>query len=330
MVDRRKFKGTSIYKILQHTIISELDELKDYVTEISSDLKLKQEKLEQDFNKAIEDASDEEQQEIHFFYEDDINKYFKTFPVYTYNPILLTLYGFFENWLKKLCDFDNRRGFSQVKVSDLAGNNYIEKSRRYLNLIAEIDLNRTETQWQKIIEIQKIRNCIAHNDSNIIRNKSVSVEKQELFKILKDDKRIKLDLKKGDFYIQDKEFILEVITLFKDYLTNVTTELSTRKVVARNTTMPFNNVGWGQEKTEELLKSIISGIEMLDMNETRTDEFKDSDLKFNLRGHFKSMAWNVTKLYAFFCDGSWDTKDAEIVVSKKNEGLTELKKIYNG
>ncbi|MDB5284135.1 MAG: hypothetical protein JWO06_3210, partial [Bacteroidota bacterium] len=149
-----------------------------------------------------------------------------------------------------------------------------------------------------------------------------------LFRVLKNDQRIKLDSKNGDFYIQDKDFILDVIVLFEQYLSHITAELSTSKVVARNTTMPYNNIGWGQEKTEMLLKDIIAGIEMLDTNETPNNEFHDSDLKFNLRGHFKRMAWDATKLYAFFCDGIWDTKDPEMVITKKQKGLLELKQLY--
>ena len=328
MTDRRQFKATSIYVILQNIIDTELSDIEKYIDEVSNDLSAKQRKVDKDYEVAVSQVESEDSAHVHSFFEDDIHKYHKILPIYTFNPTILMLYGFFENWLKKLCDYHHRRKFSEIKVSDLAGNNYIEKSRKYLNLVADIDLSGVEKEWQQIIFIQKIRNCIAHNNSNLLTNKNVEIEKQELFKFVKSDNRFNLDEEQGYFFIQDKDFLKEVIKLFKLYLSNITSQLSKRKVYARNTSMPYDNTSWGQEKTERLLKDVIHGLDLLDLNEKRTDEFKDTDLKFNLRGHFSTMAWNLTKLYSFFCDGDWEVKDRDIICKKREEGLEELKKIY--
>jgi hypothetical protein len=326
MKNRRKFKEASIYTILQEIVDRELNDFENYVNEISSDLLAKQEKFETNFSEALNASSDEIDADTYF--EDDPRKYFKVLPMYTYNPSLLVLYGFFENWLKELCKFHHERKFSQIKVSDLAGSNYIEKSRRYLILVAEINLNSVDKEWQQIQAIQKIRNCIAHNNSNVITNKNVPIEKQDLYKLLDNDERIHLDNKQGDFYIKDKKFILEVIDLFRFYLKKLTIELSKPKVHARNTSMPYDNTFWGQEKTERLLKDVIQGLKLMDLNETRTDEFKDTDLKFNLRGQFASMAFNLTKLYSFFCDSDWDVAHSTLIAKKGEDGLKELKRLY--
>lgn len=327
-MDRRQFKATSIYFILQDIIDTELNDIEKYINEVSDDLTQKQKTVNNDFEVAMNDAEDEDFEKINLYFEDDIHKFHKILPIYTFNPTLLMLYGLFETWLKKLCDYHHKRKFSNIKVNDLAGNNYIEKSRRYLNLVADIDMTNSETDWQKIVIAQKIRNCIAHNNSNIITNKQVEIEKQELYKIIKTDGRFYFDEKQGNFYIQDKEYLFEIIKLFKSYLTNITVQLSKRKVYARNTSMPYDNTSWGQEKTESLLKDVIHGLKLLDLNEERTDEFKDSDLKHNLRGHFGSMAWNLTKLYSFFCDGEWEVKDRDKICNERENGLEELKKIY--
>jgi hypothetical protein len=328
MIDRRKFKATSIYVILQDIIDTELNDIEKYIEEVAGELLEKQKKVDKDYEAAIKQTQSEDGFYVNSFFEDDIHKYHRILPIYTFNPTLLMLYGLFENWLKKLCDYHHRRKFSEIKVNDLAGNNYIEKSRKYLNLVADIDLSSVERVWQQIAFIQKVRNCIAHNNSNLITNKNAPIEKQELFNYIKSDTRFYLDEKQGNFFIQDKEVLKETIHLFKQYLSTITSQLSKKNVYVRNTSMPFDNTSWGQEKTETLLKDVIHGLELLDLNDKRTDEFKDTDLKFNLRGHFASMAWNLTKLYSFFCDGDWEVKDRDLICNKREEGLEDLKKIY--
>ena len=328
MIDNREFKGTSIFLIFQNLIEMELKEFEDFLNETSEELKTKQKKLEKDYEQANKEAEVDLEHNVYSFFEDDIHKYFKVFPIYTYNPLLLSLYGQFESWLKKLCDLDSRKEFSNVKVADLAGVNYIEKSRRYLKLVAEIDLEDTMLEWHKITLLQKIRNCIAHNNSNIIKNKSIPVEKQELYNTLVDDARIEFNKDNGDFYIKEKEYLLEAIALVRKYLLNVISKVKVRKVIAKNISMPYDNTIWGQEKTETLLKQIISSLNLLDKNEIRTDEFKDSDLKANIRSTFESMAFNLTKLYSFFASGNWQVIDQKYIVEEREKGLQRIKKLY--
>lgn len=328
MIDKRKFKSVSIFKVFKDLIEFELKEIEGYLNEISTDLIEKQQRLEEDYKNANAQVEDESEFNPDFFFDDEIYKYFKVFPVYTFNPLLLTLYGQFETWLKKLCDLDHRKGFSKVKVSDLAGNNYIDKSRKYLELIAEVNVSTSDPTWIRITEIQKIRNCIAHNNSSIRRNKQISIEKQELYSVLLNDNRIELDKEKGDFYIKDKEFLFEVISLIKKYLFDLIENLQLRKVVAKNTTMPFDNATWGQEKTESLLQEVILSLNSLDENATRKDEFKDTDLKSNLRGTFESMIFNLTKLYSFFSNGKWDIVDQKYIVEERQKGLDKIKGLY--
>ncbi|TDO28145.1 hypothetical protein [Sediminibacterium goheungense] len=328
MVDRRKFKGTSIFRVFKNLIELELREIEDYLNEISTDLADKQQRLDEDYKNANAQVQDDPEFDPHFFFEDDLHKYFKVFPVYTFNPLLLTLYGQFETWLKKLCDLDHRKGFSKVKVSDLAGSNYIEKSRKYMELIAEVSVSATDKNWIRITEIQKIRNCIAHNNSNIVKNRQIAIEKQELYNILLNDSRFNFNKERGDFYIKDKEFLFEVINLMKLYLFDLIEQLQIRKVIAKNTTMPFDNAIWGQEKTETLLKQVISSLDLFDKNEIRTDESKDTDLKASIRGTFESMTFNLTKLYSFFSSGKWDVVDQKYIVDERENGLKKLKGIY--
>jgi hypothetical protein len=329
MIDRRAYKGTSIFLVFQQLINSELKQYEEFINEVSTDLLYKQRNLERDYEKASKEI-EQEDEDPHQFFEDDIHKYFKVFPVYTYSPMLLSLYGQLENWLKKLCELDSRKGFSKVQVNDLAGNNYIEKSRRYLTLVSEIDLSDVEADWRRIIEIQKIRNLIAHNNSNIVKNRSVSIEKHELYNVLSNDNRIEFDRGKGSFYIKDKEFLFDVIAVIGKYLAAVIDKLKMRQVFAKNTSMPCDNADWGLEKSEDMLTSIISIFDLLDRNDQIGNGIKEPGVTSNIKGSLVDLTYQATKIYSFFCNGNWGPSDRDLIVKERREGLAKLKKIYRG
>lgn len=327
-MDRRIFKGTSIYAAFEHLIESELEDFIKYIDEIDNELKRKQKDLENRYEEVNKEIDSEEQEDVYAFFEDDIQKYFRTFPVYTFNPLLLTIYGQFELWFKKLCELDSRTGLSKVKVSDLHGNNYIEKSRKYLTLVAGLELDPNTSDWKKIVEIQQIRNLIAHNASSISTDKQNQIKSHLLFKTLSNDPRIEFEPEHGDFYIKEKEFLLDTIKLMKKYLFDIIACLKGRKVIARNLVMPYNNETWGQEKTESLLMSIVQVLNEVDSFEQRTDNFRESDFTYNLRGTMSSMASDITKLYAFFLNGKWEATDRDIIVNERKKGIKRLKDLY--
>jgi hypothetical protein len=328
MIDRRIYKRTSMFVVFRQLVETELKDLEDYIDEISHDLIEKQQTLTNNYEKANKEVVESEDFDVHSFFENDIDKYFRVFPIYSYNPLLLTIYGQFENWLKRLCELDRSKGLSKIQVTDLAGNNLIEKSRRYLELVAELTLDEKDSTWLRITEIQKIRNLIAHNNASIKKN-GRNIKNHELYKILSEDKRITFNEQHGDFYIRDKELLIEVIQLVKKYLFAVIDKLRLRKVVAKNDTLPYDNQAWGVEKTEGLLKSVIAGLKLLDASAARTDEFKEGDLQHNMRGTLRTMAYDLTKLFAFFTSGEWSVRDVDLIVNDKENGLSEVKKIYN-
>ena len=330
MIDRRIFKGETIFQMSSRKIQFELNNIKTFIEEISDYIIDKKREIESEYDKVLNDiqSEDESEPDPAFYFDDEIYKYNEIFPKHHFNPLLLSIYGLFENWLKRLCDIDSRRGFSNVKVSDLAGGSYIEKSRKYLKIVAELNLEETEKVWQKIKTIQKVRNAIAHNDSNIKTDKSKELSKQDLFPILMKDKRIILNKNTGSFYIAEKSYLFEVIDLISKYLDFVIKNLASRKVVAKNTTMPYNNDGWGQEKTENIIDDLIKCLNIIDEFEARKDLNRESDLTTNIKGKVASMLWDATKVYSFFCDGNWDVNDREIIINERNKGFEKIKKIY--
>ena len=324
-IDRRQFKGTSIFAIVKEQIKMQFNEFKEFVNEVSSDLEKKVKKVDADY-KALSE-SDPESEYLDLLI-DDYKKYQEMHSTFLYNPMLLSIYGYFENWLKKICDYDHRKGFSKITVSDLAGANYIEKSRTYLEKVAGISFDNLEDDWSRIKRIQNYRNMITHNSSNVRRNPSKPVTEQKFFQQLKSEEYIYLNEQFGDFYIEDKRFILEVIEITQRCLFEVIDKVKQIKVKAKNTTLQYDMGSWGIEKTEILLKEVIAGLEILDNYEERDDERRLEDTLHNIRNLIGGMSWNLTKLFSFFTNGKWEVKDKDLIINEREEGLKKLKKYY--
>lgn len=322
MIDRRMFKGMNLMRFALQSIQLELNSLDNYIDETAASIELKQRELEKQYQNA-RDENPEDDSELDMYFSDEFHRYHELFPTFTFNSILVSQFSFFESRLKFLCELNQRKKFSNVKLSDLNGSE-IEKCKRYLTLVAELDFDIFQDKWKRIIDIQKLRNAIIHNSSKIINEKA----NISIISIIKSDNRIEYVEKLGNFYIKDVSFLREFSKLLLDFFTLLVDRLAKTKVIARNTTMPYDNTVWGQEKTEGLLQDVIHGLKILKDNETRNDEFKDSDLKANIKGILGSMVCDLTKLYAFFCDGDWETKDSEIVIESGIEGLAHLEKVY--
>ena len=324
MIDKRKFKGVDILHVGLKSILFELNYLNDYIEETATTLYQKQKDLEKEYENAKKHRTEKDDDgELDMFFSDEFHRIHELFPSFTFNSILVSQFSFFESRLKLICDLYARKKFSNVKLSHLAGSD-IEKCKRYITVVAGVDFDDFITKWKKISDIQKLRNAIIHNSSKLANEK----ENENIIQFINSDKRIQYFEKHGNFYINDVSFLEDFSKLIIDFFTQLVDRLSSIKVIARNTTMPYDNTLWGQEKVETLLKQIIIGVKLINDNEKRTDEFKDTDLKANIKGILGSMTYSLTKIYAFFCDGRWEVEDRDIIIKRGNEGLEYLNKIY--
>jgi hypothetical protein len=320
-IDRKQLKDTSIFEIAEQQIKIELNQFRQFVEKTSGELNHKKGNA----NLNIEPLKDLEK-EYENISIDEFRKYDREFSKLTYNPMLLFIYGFLEHQLKRLCEFDSRKGLSDITVSDLAGRNYIEKSKIYFEKVAVITLHELEKEWERINIVQQIRNLIAHNNSNLFKEGAKGYN-QQLFKFLQEESNIDFDEKLGDFVI-NKKFILEVLDLIEKYLIAVSRKISNVKVVAKNIYFSFNMEKWGQEKCERLLRDVIDGLDMLDSYEKRSDEYKLTDTLANIRGLLEVMPCNLTKLLSFFSNGDWQNSDRDFIINERLEGLEKLQSIY--
>lgn len=117
---------------------------------------------------------------------------------------------FFKNFTHIFKNYFNLR----LEIDDLSGNNYINKSKVYLEKVVGIDLSSLNQLWKEITKYQRIRNKIVHNNGRF--NKSESETIRELSKL----NGIEIN-NFGVIIMNDQQFILDFWKLFDDYINGI-------------------------------------------------------------------------------------------------------------
>jgi len=85
------------------------------------------------------------------------------FPSLQRRSALLTVYGFFEYELHKLCMLFQREQQLRLAPKDLQGEG-IERSADYLQKVVGLALDKTCKEWQAVTWVREIRNAVVHRD----------------------------------------------------------------------------------------------------------------------------------------------------------------------
>ncbi len=152
------------YNISSKTLTNELDKLK-------FDFEIKTKEL---FIKDNERYCD--MQDSYFSYSERITDSFTR----NFNYSFITLiYSFLESSLNDLCLILKEKNLIELDLIDLRGEGII-RAKTYLTKICKIDFPETH-EWNEIIKLNKIRNCIVHANGNIKKsNGRSSLEKSLL------------------------------------------------------------------------------------------------------------------------------------------------------
>jgi len=98
----------------------------------------------------------------------DLDVIFKEyFPTLQRRSAFLSLYGFLEHELDKLCVLYRKTENFKIELKDLKDLG-IERSVKYLEIVAQLSIDKGIDKWEKVKSIQKIRNLIIHNDGKLI------------------------------------------------------------------------------------------------------------------------------------------------------------------
>lgn len=132
------------------------------------------------------------------------------FPTLQRRSAFLSLYGFLEHELDKLCMLYKKSQNQNVDFRDLKDLG-IERSVKYLMIVAGLPIEKGDNKWGSVKSIQKIRNLIVHNDGKLIDLDSFPRKTEQ--KIVSDN-----DFLSGENeIIMQKGYLLYVLETFDSF-----------------------------------------------------------------------------------------------------------------
>ena len=93
--------------------------------------------------------------------------YLKTFRY----SIIVTIYSLLEISLNDLCHYLCNSKKLSLSLEELRGDG-IERAKLYLTKACSIDFPESNNEWNEILKLNKIRNCIVHAQGDILHDKS--------------------------------------------------------------------------------------------------------------------------------------------------------------
>lgn len=127
---------------------------------------------------------------------------------------LLTICVFFEHELDKLCLLYKTEKSFKLALSDLGGKG-INRAVSYLNKVAEIEVHTHSKEWDRIQNIQKLRNVIVHQDGKLHDHQG-KPKKAVIDYINQTD-----TLSGKEEILISKGFLSHVVDIFRKYLNKI-------------------------------------------------------------------------------------------------------------
>lgn len=134
------------------------------------------------------------------------------FPNLQRKSAFITLYSFLENELEKLASNLKSELAHEGRIQDIAGNG-IFQSYTYLKLIIALDIAKDAPVWQKINDINKVRNLIVHAEGVLSQDSHTKEKQEQLVKRLKDH----LSTNDDDELVLSATFLEYVLRCFDEF-----------------------------------------------------------------------------------------------------------------
>ena len=133
------------------------------------------------------------------------------FPSLQRRSAFLTVWGYFEHELDKLCALCKAEKRFRLDLSDMNGKG-IDRSTAYLEKVAGISMRCDSQEWKQIKTIRELRNKIAHQDGRL-----VSKQGRPALEIISYVEKSPFLKKDTDGVILKKGFLKCVVDAFRAY-----------------------------------------------------------------------------------------------------------------
>lgn len=204
------------------SINSEVTVFKDFLFDLNYLAAKEKEKLNS-MVKEIIATNPEDEYEIHDYFSEQYGIYDSKYIELANNGMLVNAYSFFEHQLKDISRMFDR--FLTVKVGTYRNQpslSYAENTCNEIAAMTGLDLSNLQPVYDKIDEYRKIRNLMVHNGSSLIETIGTALISQRNYSLVSSKQpEISINPNNGDFYVVDKQFVLDFLDLVENYLTEI-------------------------------------------------------------------------------------------------------------
>lgn len=217
----RNLKRLLLCRVLDGTIFSDLENIREHCDLMESSLKKELKDFSKQINERADKLTDDEKAELCDWYSDDYWKLTDVFPNIQRSSMLIMAFSFFENQLKSICKRLKPYASSNIWLNDLYGDD-IDRTKIYLKEIIKINFPNNDNNWEEITNFRDIRNLVVHDGGKLEKERYKKYIKLKKY-IDKNNKLLKLDTREKILY--KKEFIPHVLSTFQNFFNALLSEI---------------------------------------------------------------------------------------------------------
>ncbi len=184
-----------VERILESYIDIRFDEYNESLREAENYFKSQAKEVLPYSDKELSLMEEEQRQDIVQWYAEDYLKYTESLPTTLRNSFLIGFHSLYEYFMYDICNQAKRLKNLSIDIELIKGKG-IYRSKEYLEKVCLVQISNTK-EWNDIIHINKIRNCIVHNLGkldNVDKHKQYFIENNKLIEL---DSHNRVKIKKG-------------------------------------------------------------------------------------------------------------------------------------
>lgn len=164
-------------RFLKQNMHNRLEAIRVYTSEIEQKYAQDKGKLLSEYKEAINGLNPDDIDEIELEFSDE-HYYLEEFHIALYRKAtVVVIASFFESMMNSICDIAMKVHDLETRVSETSGDRGIKRARKYLAQNSDINFVPMTREWDKLVKLSELRNCIVHADGDVARMNNKSREK---------------------------------------------------------------------------------------------------------------------------------------------------------
>jgi len=158
-------KNNFLAQLSKYSLQAQLDDFEKYILGAGSQHGIDLSKLQEAYEDDKKGASNDYVEYLDEYYSEQYDFLVNIQPNIFNKSALVSLYSCLEHNLNDFCNICQKFKGTNISVTDFNGDG-ITKAKKYLTKLMGLDFGKSQ-EWQFIVDLNKVRNCIVHANGDI-------------------------------------------------------------------------------------------------------------------------------------------------------------------